>query len=120
MIGEVKDGKFVPNGSLDKMEGKKVELRIVRDKRSNKQNRYMHGVMFPELAKAISKSMGKEITVEFAKEVVKYKFLRIATDAGIVVMPTAKLNTAQCTEFIESCLKYAADTLGVEIPVPEP
>ena len=87
-------------------------------KRSSGQNRYLHSILFPQLAEGMSKKTNKTITMEFAKEVVKYKFLQTFTDAGTVVMPTSKLNTKQCMEFVEKCQQYGAEMLDISIPSP--
>jgi len=94
------------------------ELTPEKKQRSSGQNKYLHSILFPQLAEGMSKKLGKKITMEFAKEVVKYKFLQTFTDAGTVVMPTSKLSTKQCMEFVEKCQQYGAEMLNVSIPSP--
>jgi len=94
------------------------ELIPFKEKRSSGQNKYMHKILFPMLAEGMSKVMKKPVTAEFAKEIVKFKFLQQFTDAGTIIMPTSKLNTKQCSDFFEKCQQYGAELLHISIPSP--
>lgn len=94
------------------------ELVPWKKKRSLGQNAFIHKILFPMLAEGMTAKTGKTITPELAKAVVKHKFLQRFTDLGTIEMPTSKLNTKECVEFIEKCQQYAADMLDISIPSP--
>jgi len=94
------------------------ELSPITKKRSTGQNAYLHSILFPQLAVGIGKKLQKHVTTDFAKALVKFKFLQVFTEAGTVVKGTSKLNTKECMEFIEKCQQYGAEMLNVSIPSP--
>lgn len=94
------------------------ELKAITKKRSNGQNAYLHTILFPMAAKAMSVEFDKKVSNEFAKEVLKFKFLKNFNDIGIVINKTSNLTTKECMTFIEQCQRYVAEHLGVSIPSP--
>jgi len=101
----------------------KCHFQWISTQRSNKQNAYMHGVVFDMIAK----EMG-EWDIEHVKDLMKGKFLRypkIVKANGKVfqeykIRHTSELDTKEMTEFIEKCRHWAAEFLGINIPDPEP
>ena len=117
MIVELESGRLIKPYDKKDLSGK-FEITKVTKKRSNPQNAYLHGILFPELAKGMTAKAGKTISPELAKAVVKKKFLEVFTEVGTIELPTSKLNTKQCMEFIEKCQQYAAEMLETNIPSP--
>jgi hypothetical protein len=97
-----------------KLEGKRVNVTIEqwRARRSDEQNRYLHGVVF----KALSDHLGYE--VEEVKELCKAMFLMQEKDGRQFPRPTSSLNTAEMVAFIERIQRWAAQEFGVVIPDP--
>lgn len=85
-------------------------------KRSNKQNKYLWGVVYSTLAKS---EIG--YTEEEWHEMCKYKFLRkhyVVGDENIDTgQTTTKLTTAEFEEYTEKIRRWGAH-IGVDIPEP--
>lgn len=117
--GEVRDGKlnlYDREGLarlVTKLEGKRIELvlRKHKTKRSNPQNRYLHGVVIPILAAHCG------YDPEEMKEALKWRFLRKEDGRFPTVRSTANLSVEEMTEFIDHIHRLAAE-LGVYIPSP--
>lgn len=96
------------------------ELTAENKKRSLGQNSYIHGYLFPEAAKAMSKKIGKEITPKLSKAVLKsqcaVEFVK-SLDEWIVI-PTSEMTTIQMMSFIEKSLKYIAVKTGEYLEEP--
>lgn len=95
-----------------------------KNKRTNNQNRYIHGVLFPELGRAL-KNVGYSYADEVvAKSFAKRQFLTfklVNHDTGEAVeyiKDTHELSTTEMNEFIESVIRFAAEYLNYEIPYP--
>lgn len=107
--------------------GKEIEVvfRLKRKKRSDPQNRYYWGVVV-EMIRAGMKEMGDVVTPEQVHEFLKWRFLReqrVDESTGEVLYEyagsTAKLKTVEFGEYIEKCCQFAAEYLGVSIPLPQ-
>jgi len=107
--------------------GKEIEVtfRRKRKHRSDPQNRYYWGVVV-EMIRAGMKDMGDTVTPDQVHEFLKWRFLReqrIDESTGEVLYEyagsTAKLKTAEFGEYIEKCCQFAAEMLGVSIPLPQ-
>lgn len=85
-------------------------------RRSNDQNQYLWGVVYPAIAWYTGMSN------EEVHDAMKMMFLkRIVTVNGKsieTVGSTAKLTTKECTEYIEQVRAFAAMELGINIPDP--
>ena len=98
--------------------GKLVDLTIKRHRetRSSQANRYYFGVVI----KLISEHTGYE--PDEMHEVLAMRFLRIE-DCPITGAPrrkrTPQTNTAEFSEYVDQCIRFAAIELGVTIPQPE-
>lgn len=93
-------------------------------KRTNPQNRYLHGILIPEFRKALL-SVGYNIRTDAqAKEVIKAMFLKrqiTNEDTGEVVeyiAPTSGLNKEEMGELIDEVIRFAAENMSYVIPYP--
>jgi len=111
---EIKDNKLITPNIKDGV----YLLEKFKKKRSSPQNAFLHGVLFKMAAEGMTKKTGKKISIELAKAVLKHQFLQKFTEVGTITIPTSKLNTTECMEFIEKCQQYCAEMLGVNIPSP--
>lgn len=101
---------------LSKLEGRRVSIRILRVQRERTapQNAYLWGCVYPLLAEAIG------YDVEELHEACKLRFLRDRENEREDlprVRSTAKLSTAEFSEYVETVRRLAAE-LGVNIPDP--
>lgn len=110
------------DGQLESRVGLKdglYKISPVRKTRSNAQNKLLHGLLFPESAKAIAEKTGRKITPDFAKALLKTKFaIGHDDELGEYIIPTSKMNTAQLSKFVEDCVRYIAVYCGVSIELP--
>lgn len=106
--------------------GKEIEVifRRKRKHRSDPQNRYYWGVVV-EMIRAGMKEMGDKVTPNQVHEFLKWRFLRtqkIDEATGEVLYEyagsTADLSTVEFSEYVEKCCQFAAEFLGVSIPLP--
>jgi hypothetical protein len=120
--GKVEKGKIFLDSPgafkalLARFEGKQIAVRVTKHHlaRSLSQNAYLWGVVYPLLAE----HCGYEL--EEVHEALKFRFLRDRQNEtpGLVrVGSTARLSTAEFTEYIEQCRHLAAE-LGIVIPDP--
>lgn len=107
--------------------GKEIEVtfRRKRKHRSDPQNRYYWGVVV-EMIRAGMKEMGDTVTPDQVHEFLKWRFLRVQKadeSTGEVLYEyagsTADLGTIQFSEYVERCCQFAAEFLGVSIPLPQ-
>lgn len=105
--------------------GKRVHIVISKFQatRSGQQNRYMH-LLFTIFKDALN-DLGNEYTMSEVKELCKYKFLTIevfneATGEiiGQRIKGTSELTKVEMMEFIESIIRWAADTFHIVLPYP--
>lgn len=125
----------ITSGKIDNPTGLKKAIQSLPDgryywklerknKRSINQNSYIHGVLFPELAKAFIEQGYKPFDEEAAKDWAKRRFLTVRAvneETGDVVEYTRKtssLTTTELSEFIEDVIRFAAENLNYEIPMP--
>ena len=90
-----------------------VEIRPVSRTRTNDQNAYYWGVVVDY----IGKHLGYE--PEEAHEALKWQFLRKPNSDPPTVISTARLSTAEFSEYVDRVVRWAASYLGVVIPDPE-
>jgi len=117
--GRVKGGKLIldnPMGylvELSKLEGKRVELTIQKERRvrSLSQNKYYWGVVI----EVLSDYFGYE--KEEMHSALRFKFLKRHEDTDLVTVgSTAKLSTAEFTEYIDGIIRWAATEYQISIP----
>lgn len=126
----IRDGKPVNPDNVRKLfnqlkEGK-YNIDITRiDKRSNLQNRYLHGLLIPEFRKALNSVGYDEVKTDSqAKEIIKQMFLKrqvVKKDTGEVleyVQQTRDLTKEENNILIEEVIKFAAENMNYIIPYP--
>ena len=89
-----------------------VIVRKPRKDRSDRQNRYFHGV--------ICQMVGDEIGIipDEAKDLLKMMFLKVEKNGYTTMKQTSKLSTVEMEEFHENCRRWAAETLNINVPTP--
>ena len=119
LYGKVKDGKLkldAPQNylvELSRFEGQRIELTIRKERhvRSLSQNKYYWGVII----EILSANFGYER--EEMHEALKFKFLKKHGDTDLVTVgSTAKLSTAEFTEYIDEIIRWASTEYQVVIP----
>ena len=90
-------------------------------KRTNPQNAWIHGFLFPPAAKIMTKHLKIKITPKMAKYILK---ARCAVDYVSALdewiqLDTRDMNTVRMMKFIEDCLKYMATKYGEYIEGPD-
>jgi hypothetical protein len=97
----------LPDGEYEEVIRKKQSVRSLQ------QNAYLHAVIFQMIADHTGDSM------EDVKSALKIMFLSYTTKSGLrAVKETSRLNTKQLEEFNEKCRIWAAEFLGMYIPLP--
>ena len=95
--------------------GKRVFVTIdnIKKRRSDNQNAYAHGVVFPMIAEEMGCLM------EEAKDALKWQFLRKQLDNGFwTVAPTSQLGTVEMEDFLSKCRMLASEMFNCYIPLP--
>lgn len=124
---------FVDGGSLElvdpasfkdalKLISGEVRLTVERrrDKRSNQQNAYLWGVVYPAVREGLMEQ-GFDFTMEEVHEAMKWKFLQ-KHEEGIelpTVRSTTSLTTVEFSEYKEKIQRWAAEYLHKDIPDPQ-
>lgn len=93
-----------------------------KNRRSNPQNNYYHGIVITEIRIRLTE-LGHRIEDEQVHELLKAKFLSvpISNESGEVeYIPgsTAGLNKEEFSQYLEKVIEWAAEFLGIEIPEP--
>lgn len=97
----------LPDGEYDEVIKKKQSIRSLQ------QNAYLHSVIFQMIADHTGDSM------EDVKSALKIMFLGYMSKSGLrAVKDTSRLNTKELEEFNEKCRIWAAEFLGMYIPLP--
>ncbi len=121
--GEVKEGKVlgikIPE-IFDYLRTLKGKIRITAKRyyltRSDKENRYLWGVPYRDIAEEIGESK------EVVHELMKYKFLRREKIVNgvrmIIVGSTRNLSTIQFEEYAENIRRWGAEFLRINIQEP--
>lgn len=95
------------------------------NKRTIHQNAYYHGVIVPLVMEGLQNVGYSEIrTAEDAHETLKFLFLKKCIpnentgEAIEFIGSTAKLTTTEFNLFIDQIIMWAAEFLGIQIPLP--
>ena len=117
--GHVKSGKFTPDDGNFKSafwphEGKRVDVVVRREtkKKSNRQNRYMWGVVYELIANQTgyqADDIHRMMTMKFLKEKIGDEFV-----AG----STKGLTTASMEDYLSKIRVWASQYLNLYIPLP--
>ena len=106
--------------------GKRLRIKVCKYQkaRSQNQNRYLWGVVYPAIV-AVFREHGNNVDSEdvhsYCKEHVgKLKQVFVTPDGEVLTGPgsTAKLDTQQFEVYVEKVRAWAAETLGIGIPLP--
>jgi len=97
-----------------------------RKRRSNKQNAYYHAIVCSMVAEGLRENGYREVTdSEIAHKILSGRFLKrrlIDEDTGEVLSEwtesTTKLSTKEFEEYLDQCRQFAAEYLGIPIPLP--
>ena len=118
--GQIIAGKIVLEAPVqfaalrNKLNGQRVDVILKKSvrKRSNPQNAYLWGCVYKILAEFC------KYEPEELHDAMKMKFLRIHEDTDLPsIRSTAKLNTAEFSEYVEQVRRLAAE-MGCYIPDP--
>ena len=78
------------------------------------------------MIRAGMKDMGDELTPDQVHEFLKWRFLRVKKideTTGELLYEyagsTTKLGTVEFSEYVEKCCQFAAEHLGVSVPLPQ-
>lgn len=110
---------------LRSLKGKQeITVKLHRNTRSNRQNRYLFGVVYPNLAAGILEMWGESIDTETLHYEMKREFLStpVVNEHGEEVMrrirKSSRIDTKAFGEFSEKIIRYAGEKFGVTIPSP--
>lgn len=110
--------------ALKAMPDMDVEIIIKkRGKATDAQRRYYFGVVVKEITARL-KEMGNDVDEELTHEFLKLEFNKNylrdedGTVIGTVGGTTTEQNIEERAEFIERCIRWAAETLELSIPAP--
>ena len=124
--GEIKQNKNLYNEALKSFEGKGIVITIEKrkNKRSNPQNAYFHGVVLPLVYNGL-KELGHTMPLADVKDLLKLKFLKVPIfvneETGEItekIKNTSELTTTEFMEFVAGIQRWSIENLGVNIPEP--
>lgn len=130
IISQFKDGQLQNRTGLTKLfrslKDGKYEISVTRvSKRSNPQNRYLHGLLIPEFRKALNSVGYNEVkTDEQSKLIMKSMFLtrEMPNESGgkpvHYVQDTSALSKEEMGVLIEEVIQFAATEMSYVIPYP--
>lgn len=100
-----------------------ITIEKAKKKRSDQQNRYYHGVIIPLIQDAINTQTGDYWEREMIHNFLREKFLKSDWHIGNGVLETrtkstTELSTTEFCEYADSCVEWAREQLGIEIPEP--
>lgn len=124
-FGKVAQGKFIPSNTRSFRdafafhEGKEVELTVERKKkrRSNNQNAYYHGVVVPMIAQAMGEDSCEDVH-NYLKAEFNWKYIVIGDEEKKFPQSTAKLSTAEFSEYVAKIQRWASEFLSLYVPDP--
>lgn len=123
--GRIVDAKAIHN-AISLFNDKEVEIQIkeVKRKRSNPQNRYYWGVVIPYFQRLLIQEWGETFSSESIHEFLKAKFNSqeyVNEKTGEVISisrSTTDNNTKEMEEYLEKCRLFAMDFFDTMIPLP--
>jgi len=114
----LKNGKI--EESLSDLKDGDYTIEKLKKKRTNPQNAWIHGFLFPPAAKIMTKHLKIQISPKMSKHILK---ARCAVDYipsldEWIQIDTSDMDTIRMMRFIEDCLKYMATKYGEYIEGP--
>ncbi|GAC1489828.1 MAG: hypothetical protein NVS1B13_19220 [Flavisolibacter sp.] len=95
----------------------------VRGKASSASRRYYFGIVVPEITAKL-RELGNDVDEELVHGALKLKFNKeyVRDPDGVVLLEAAGTTTVhnveERSEFIEACVRFAAESLGIHISPP--
>lgn len=101
-------------------EGKRVTLRLSPHSkpRSNRQNRYLWGVVYSYIA-AYTGHSTEDLHAVLRDQFLERRFIELAGKEVEVRKSTAELSASEFTAYVERIVAWSATELGLAIPLPE-
>jgi tagatose-1,6-bisphosphate aldolase len=124
--GNLKQNRNLIIDALKSFEGKGIVITIEKrkNKRSNPQNAYFHGVVLPLVYNGL-KELGHTMPLADVKDLLKLKFLKVPIfvneETGEItekIKNTSELTTIEFMEFVSEIQRWSSENLGVNIPDP--
>lgn len=111
LIKTLKDGRY------------KITIEKNYKKRSNPQNAYLFGVVYPIVLDALKSQGFNDMDIEKVHDLLKLKFLKIevVSSDGVVLQilgSTAKLTTSEFMDYLANIKESSQEYLGVYVPSP--
>lgn len=108
--------------NIDSAEGLHiVEIRKLKDQRTLSQNAFFHGVVCKHIGAALAEHWGGTWTLQTTKAFLKQRFLmnQIVNEStgevvAEVVGETSALDIDQMVRFIDQCIEFGVDQLGID------
>jgi hypothetical protein len=126
--GKVQRNKKAIREAFAHFEGKEITVTVERKKktRSPEQNAYIHGYLFPGIYHSMLEAgwNKEELSLNRVKEHCKSLFLRESiyneqkNQYIEYVKGTSECSTLEICEFIDNCIRWAAEELGAELMYP--
>jgi hypothetical protein len=98
-----------------------IEVTHPRKGKTNSQLAYLFGVVYPDVAPMLAEAFGEKRDVIRTHQWLKDKFLRrlvvnreTGVELGYYTPSVAELDVAECSDYIEQIIAFAADN-GVEV-----
>lgn len=107
----------------------KIVIEKIYNKRSNPQNAYLWGVVYPIVKQGLIDAgfdeFKQDFDLEMTHEMLKLRFLKRDTrsDEGNIIVflgSTRKLSTVEFMEYLSSIQKWSSEYLNIVIPDPDP
>lgn len=105
----------------------RIEMSKVKRRRSNEQNAYLWGIVYPAVSDALYEAWGERLTTDEVHIMMKGMFLsrpivnrQTGEEISKVWPSSATLNIQQFSEYIEQISKFVAQSFGVCIPEAAP
>jgi len=92
-----------------------------KKKRTNNQNSWIHGFLFPPAAKTMTEKLKVKVSSKMAKVLLKSRCGVDYVEAldEWIVTPTSEMSTVRMVKFIEDSLKYMATKYNVYLDGPD-
>ena len=131
--GVVKEGEFIPHTyeqktldiHLGKLEGKQCRMLITREHgiRSNQQNKYLWAVVYKMIGDEIGEDdseviHGQMAMMFYCKKIKIWDEESGETKEARIPETTSGMTTIQFEEYAEKIRRWAAQFLGISIPLP--
>lgn len=124
--GVITNKKHVREGFEGLEDGRYQVIVKARKRRSNKQNAYYHAVVCSMVMEGFQGIGYREVTdSEMAHRVLAGRFLKrrmVNDETGEIISEwiesTRKLSTTEMEEYLDKCRQFAAEYLGISIPLP--